>query len=62
MWTDDERLARENKKYVGRKSGIISAKKALNNLHFWLGQKKFSQVIEFSIYYFCQPPTFEVKI
>ncbi|XP_032451729.1 glycogen debranching enzyme isoform X2 [Nasonia vitripennis] len=43
-WTDKEGLAKENAKYVSKKSGIISAKKALNDLHFWLGQNSFSQV------------------
>ncbi|XP_023247212.1 glycogen debranching enzyme isoform X2 [Copidosoma floridanum] len=43
-WTDDEKLAVENVKYVSANSGIIKAKKAFNDLHFWLGKNNFPQV------------------
>lgn len=43
-WTEDEKLASENEKYVCLKSGIINAKKALNNLHFTLGKHQYNQV------------------
>ncbi|XP_058794874.1 glycogen debranching enzyme isoform X2 [Phymastichus coffea] len=43
-WTDKVEVAKENKQYVSYNSGIIAAKKALNDLHFWLGQQSFSQV------------------
>lgn len=41
-WTDDD-LA-DNIKFVNSKTGIIAAKKALNDLHYMLGQDEFSQV------------------
>ncbi|XP_028049244.1 LOW QUALITY PROTEIN: glycogen debranching enzyme [Monomorium pharaonis] len=34
----------DNVKFVNSKTGIIAAKKALNDLHYMLGQQKFSQV------------------
>ncbi|XP_011494521.1 PREDICTED: glycogen debranching enzyme [Ceratosolen solmsi marchali] len=43
-WIDNEDLVKENEKYVSFKSALIPAKKALNDLHFWLGQNTFSQV------------------
>ncbi|XP_033222328.1 glycogen debranching enzyme isoform X2 [Belonocnema kinseyi] len=43
-WTDDVKLADESPSLVGPKSGIIAAKKALNDLHNSLGREKFSQV------------------
>jgi glycogen debranching enzyme len=43
-WTEDEKLALGNSKYVTRKSGIIAAKKALNDLHLHLGSEGFDQV------------------
>uniref|UniRef100_A0ABD2WG93 Glycogen debranching enzyme n=1 Tax=Trichogramma kaykai TaxID=54128 RepID=A0ABD2WG93_9HYME len=43
-WTDDENLALENDRYVNCESGIIAAKRALNDLHYLLGLKCFSQV------------------
>ncbi|CAK9831681.1 Glycogen debranching enzyme [Anthophora retusa] len=42
-WTDDECLV-DAVKLVGFKTGIIAGKKALNDLHYTLGQQKFSQV------------------
>ncbi|XP_078050064.1 glycogen debranching enzyme [Augochlora pura] len=42
-WTDDEDLV-DGIGLVGSKSGIIVGKKALNELHYTLGQQKFSQV------------------
>ncbi|KAK4875160.1 hypothetical protein RN001_011582 [Aquatica leii] len=43
-WTNDESLANTNSQYVTYKSGIISAKRALNDLHFKLGKENFNQV------------------
>ncbi|KAJ8945126.1 hypothetical protein NQ318_001591 [Aromia moschata] len=43
-WTNDKNLATENLRYVTERSGIISAKKALNDLHFILGKEGFNQV------------------
>ncbi|KAJ8667077.1 hypothetical protein QAD02_008739 [Eretmocerus hayati] len=43
-WTDNEDLADQNVQFVSPRSGIISAKKALNDLHYWLGQNSYSQV------------------
>lgn len=40
-WIDD--LA-DDVKFVNLKTGIIAAKKALNDLHYMLGQQEFSQV------------------
>ncbi|RLU17593.1 hypothetical protein DMN91_009829 [Ooceraea biroi] len=40
-WKDDVKLTRE---FVSPQSGIIAGKKALNDLHYMLGQQKFSQV------------------
>ncbi|XP_051162472.1 glycogen debranching enzyme [Leptopilina boulardi] len=42
-WTDNE-LEEKNESHVGFNSGIIAAKRALNNLHNNLGRDKFSQV------------------
>lgn len=41
-WTNDE--TEKGPKFVNSKSAMISAKKALNNLHKWLGENQFSQV------------------
>lgn len=41
-WTDNDWA--DNVKFVNSKSGIIAAKKALNDLHYMLGQQEFSQV------------------
>lgn len=43
-WTNDVSLAKQNSKYVSFNSGIISAKRALNDLHYKLGKQNFSQV------------------
>ncbi|XP_063921993.1 glycogen debranching enzyme [Zophobas morio] len=43
-WSDDENLSTGNARYVTKKSGIIAAKKALNDLHFLLGDEGFNQV------------------
>ncbi|XP_012265578.2 glycogen debranching enzyme isoform X2 [Athalia rosae] len=43
-WTDNNELAENNLALVSSKSGIIAAKKALNDLHFLLGKQNFSQV------------------
>ncbi|XP_011307475.1 glycogen debranching enzyme isoform X1 [Fopius arisanus] len=43
-WTSDHEHPRKNAKYVSDGSGIISAKRAINNLHFTLGNQNFSQV------------------
>ncbi|KAB0795230.1 hypothetical protein PPYR_12069 [Photinus pyralis] len=43
-WTNDMSLAKQNSKYVSFNSGIISAKRALNDLHYKLGKENFSQV------------------
>jgi len=42
FWTDDD--STDNVKFVNSKTGIIAAKKALNDLHYTLGQQEFSQV------------------
>lgn len=41
-WTNDDMA--DNVKFVNSKTGIIAGKKALNDLHYTLGQQKFSQV------------------
>ncbi|XP_025994344.2 glycogen debranching enzyme isoform X2 [Solenopsis invicta] len=41
-WTHDD--ITDNVEFVNSKTGIITAKKALNDLHYMLGQQKFSQV------------------
>ncbi|XP_025075084.1 glycogen debranching enzyme isoform X3 [Pogonomyrmex barbatus] len=41
-WTDNDLL--DDVKFINSKSGIIAAKKALNDLHYALGQQEFSQV------------------
>ncbi|KAL6433430.1 hypothetical protein ACFW04_006521 [Cataglyphis niger] len=41
-WLDNDDL--ENDMCINSKTGIIEAKKALNDLHYMLGQEKFSQV------------------
>jgi hypothetical protein len=51
-WTDNEDLAKENSKYVTFNSALFPAKKALNDLHFWLGQNTFSQVNCFTFHLF----------
>lgn len=43
-WTDNNDLAEEEKKLVNNKSGIIAAKRSLNDLHCTLGKQQFSQV------------------
>ncbi|XP_060528992.1 glycogen debranching enzyme [Cylas formicarius] len=43
-WSDDDELAVENRRYVGKKSGIIAAKRALNELHYKLGRDGYNQV------------------
>ncbi|XP_019697923.1 glycogen debranching enzyme [Harpegnathos saltator] len=42
-WTNDDNLV-DNVKYINLKTGIIAAKKALNELHYTLGKQNFSQV------------------
>ncbi|KYN10710.1 Glycogen debranching enzyme, partial [Trachymyrmex cornetzi] len=41
-WIDDNLT--NNVKFINSKTGIIAAKKALNDLHYTLGQQKFPQV------------------
>ncbi|XP_043283434.1 glycogen debranching enzyme [Venturia canescens] len=43
-WSEEKELDKKNSRYVGFESGIIRVKRALNNLHFSLGQDEFSQV------------------
>lgn len=43
-WSDDEELVLKNERFVGINSGIIAAKKAINKLHFYLGNCGFNQV------------------
>nr|XP_015838644.1 PREDICTED: glycogen debranching enzyme [Tribolium castaneum] len=43
-WTQNESLATGNARYITKKSGIIAAKQALNELHFHLGAQGFDQV------------------
>ncbi|RZC42945.1 glycogen debranching enzyme, partial [Asbolus verrucosus] len=43
-WAENDNLAIGNLRYVTNKSGIIAAKKALNDLHFHLGAEGFNQV------------------
>lgn len=43
-WTEDENLAMGNLRYVTKKSGIILAKKAINDIHFTLGKEGYNQV------------------
>lgn len=45
-WTDDQKLAVDNVKYISKSSGLIGAKKVLNNLHFTLGNEGYDQVCE----------------
>ncbi|KAJ8965550.1 hypothetical protein NQ314_004050 [Rhamnusium bicolor] len=40
----DQNLALENLRYVTKKSGIIAAKRAINDLHFTLGKEGYNQV------------------
>ena len=40
LWTNNEDLV-DNIQFVNLKTGIIAAKKALNDLHYTLGQKQF---------------------
>lgn len=49
-WTDDDLT--NDVKFVNSKSGIIVAKKALNDLHYILGQQEFSQVC-YQLLIFC---------
>lgn len=42
-WSEDEELP-SNGRYVNKSSGIIAAKRALNELHFKLGMEGFDQV------------------
>lgn len=42
-WLDNDDVMNKTK-FVNSKCGIIEAKKALNDLHYMLGQEKFSQV------------------
>jgi len=41
-WIDNDLT--NNVKFINSKTGIIAAKKALNDLHYMLGQQKFPQV------------------
>lgn len=43
-WADNEGFIVGNPRYVGFSSGIITAKKALNDLHFRLGIDGFNQI------------------
>lgn len=43
-WTNDENLAAGNLRYVTAETGIIRARKSINELHFLLGKEGFSQV------------------
>ncbi|XP_049823584.1 glycogen debranching enzyme isoform X4 [Aethina tumida] len=43
-WTDDEKLALGNAKFVTKKTGIIAAKRVMNDLHYKLGKEGFNQV------------------
>ncbi|XP_020285124.1 glycogen debranching enzyme isoform X1 [Pseudomyrmex gracilis] len=43
LWTDDDTVV-DDVKFVSSKTGIIMAKKVLNDLHYMLGQQEFSQV------------------
>ncbi|XP_034951239.1 glycogen debranching enzyme isoform X2 [Chelonus insularis] len=43
-WTDDVNLPNSNFKFVSKSSGIISAKRAFNDLHNTLGNQNFNQV------------------
>ncbi|XP_011685016.1 PREDICTED: glycogen debranching enzyme isoform X2 [Wasmannia auropunctata] len=42
LWTDDD--STNDVKFINSKTGIIAAKRALNDLHYTLGKQKFSQV------------------
>lgn len=44
-WADVEGMVMGCPRYVGFNSGIIAAKKALNDLHYRLGIDGFNQVI-----------------
>lgn len=44
-WSDDDKGG--DSRYVTKESGIIAAKRALNDLHFLLGAQGFNQVIFF---------------
>lgn len=48
-WSDDDKLATDDVKYVSKRSGLINAKKALNDLHFALGKNGYDQVSVFRI-------------
>lgn len=43
-WADSYDINFQNPRFVNKHSGIIAAKKALNELHFKLGSSGFSQV------------------
>ncbi|CAH0555446.1 unnamed protein product [Brassicogethes aeneus] len=43
-WATDEKLAVGNAKYVTDKTGIVPAKKVLNDIHYKLGRDGFNQV------------------
>ncbi|KAK0167033.1 hypothetical protein PV327_004482 [Microctonus hyperodae] len=43
-WNDNVELSISNSKFVNDSTGIIAAKRALNNLHYNLGKQQFSQV------------------
>lgn len=43
-WKEDEKFL-DSSQFVNKHSGIISAKNALNNLHFQLGQEQYNQVL-----------------
>ncbi|CAH1981135.1 unnamed protein product [Acanthoscelides obtectus] len=43
-WSDDDKLVTSSPRYVNNQSGIISVKRALNDLHFTLGKLGFDQV------------------
>ncbi|KRT82522.1 hypothetical protein AMK59_4835 [Oryctes borbonicus] len=43
-WTDDQSLLAKNPRYVSRNSGIITAKRAIHDLHFQLGMNGYDQV------------------
>ncbi|KAF7273656.1 hypothetical protein GWI33_013642, partial [Rhynchophorus ferrugineus] len=43
-WTDDDVLPEDSTRYVNAKSGIITAKRALNELHYRLGKEGYNQV------------------
>ena len=54
-WTNDISETENNSRYVCPQTGIIAAKKALNDLHFQLGMKGYSQVKYFYCILYCCP-------